>query len=256
MQHTTPVGSARVSTEQQLGCTVEDRKVGEASPPAARKSSKRASLLFVKEILATVVGLHRDKYLLLAVIGTATFNIITTVIIALSAMPLGIEALGLSRTTSSYLFLVTALGIGAGAMLAGKFSGKNVEVGLMPIGAVTVAASCLVLGLVDLNLPMVIVTLAATGLGWGLYIVPLTAFIQFRSPPDRLGEIIAASAFLGFVGEVVRRLLWSMNDESGSVGWSAPEAVAEIVVHVPRLDEYAEVVASSIDLDPFQRGVH
>lgn len=29
--------------------------------------------------------------------------------------------------------------------------------------------------------------------------------------------------------EVVRRLLWSLNEESGSIGWGAPEALAEIL---------------------------
>ena len=30
---------------------------------------------------------------------------------------------------------------------------------------------------------------------------------------------------------VMRRLLWSLNDESGGIGWGAPEAMAEIMLH-------------------------
>lgn len=39
------------------------------------------------------------------------------------------------------------------------------------------------------------------------------------------------------VREYVRRLLWLLNDESGGIGWSAPEAIAEIIVHIPELLE-------------------
>jgi hypothetical protein len=41
----------------------------------------------------------------------------------------------------------------------------------------------------------------------------------------------------GKVRDYVRRLIWSISDESGGIGWSAPQAIAEIVVTVPQLYE-------------------
>ena len=35
--------------------------------------------------------------------------------------------------------------------------------------------------------------------------------------------------------DLVRRLAWSLNDESGATGWGAPEAMAEILARVPDL---------------------
>jgi len=62
---------------------------------------------------------------------------------------------------------------------------------------------------------------------------------------------------LSTIRRLMRRLMWGMNDESGSVIWNAPEAMAEMVSCVPRLaDPYADVVASHYDLEPFPRGVH
>lgn len=59
------------------------------------------------------------------------------------------------------------------------------------------------------------------------------------------------------VRATVRKLLWSMNDESGSVGWHAPEAVGEILYNVPALlEEYGIILASNLDKSPFERGVH
>lgn len=39
------------------------------------------------------------------------------------------------------------------------------------------------------------------------------------------------------VREYVRRLLWSLRDESGEMGWSAPQTIAEIIVSIPELLE-------------------
>jgi hypothetical protein len=39
------------------------------------------------------------------------------------------------------------------------------------------------------------------------------------------------------VREYLRGLLWRLNEESGNIGWGAPEVVAEIIVSVPELLE-------------------
>lgn len=44
---------------------------------------------------------------------------------------------------------------------------------------------------------------------------------------------------------VMRRLLWSLNDESGGIGWGAPEAMAEIMAHHRGLaEEYIHMLIS------------
>lgn len=46
---------------------------------------------------------------------------------------------------------------------------------------------------------------------------------------------------------VMRRFIWSLNDESGGIGWGAPEAMAEIVCHSPLLaSEYHHMVLAYI----------
>ena len=62
-----------------------------------------------------------------------------------------------------------------------------------------------------------------------------------------------------FVRGIVRRLLWSLSDESGGIGWSAPEAIGEIVANRPALfAEYAPIVLSLFDTleeDYFRPGI-
>lgn len=44
---------------------------------------------------------------------------------------------------------------------------------------------------------------------------------------------------------VMRRLLWSLNDESGGIGWGAPESMAEIMCqNRPLAEEYAHMLVS------------
>ena len=59
------------------------------------------------------------------------------------------------------------------------------------------------------------------------------------------------------VRERLRRLVWSMNHESGNAIWMAPDAAGEILTAVPALaSEYSRLVASFINLEPFVEGVH
>src|SRR5690554_2588053 len=42
---------------------------------------------------------------------------------------------------------------------------------------------------------------------------------------------------------VMRRFMWSLNDESGGIGWGAPEAMAEVLAaHAGLADEYGHIL--------------
>lgn len=52
--------------------------------------------------------------------------------------------------------------------------------------------------------------------------------------------------------EYIRNLFWSLNDESGGIGWSAPQTIAEILVNLPELiDPYGPMmIHSSLEEPP------
>jgi len=62
---------------------------------------------------------------------------------------------------------------------------------------------------------------------------------------------------------VMRRLMWSLNDESGGIGWGAPEVMGEVMTRNEALaDEYATIFISYLDergnfleYEPLQRGL-
>lgn len=80
-----------------------------------------------------------------------------------------------------------------------------------------------------------------------------------------MGQVAArlANADLEAGRVVMRRLMWSLNDESGGIGWGAPEAMAEIMVcHEGLAREFAHILVSYmredgnfLELPALQRGL-
>jgi acyl-[acyl-carrier-protein]-phospholipid O-acyltransferase/long-chain-fatty-acid--[acyl-carrier-protein] ligase len=158
--------------------------------------------LFVIDIFRTIRGLKSDRYLQLAVIGSAYFLFLGA-FIQQTLLYYGTSTLGLSLEKSAYLFPMSALGIGVGAIIAGRLSGRNIEIGVVPIGALGLTVCSLMLGNSHISIPVVLGVVFLLGVSSGLYIVPLNAFIQYRAPAERRGEILASCNFLSFLGAAI-----------------------------------------------------
>ncbi len=167
------------------------------TPPAGGRN--RASFFFVKDVAKTLASIRGDKDLMLTVIASAYFMLLGG-FMQMNLIPYGIQTLGFSEVQSGYLFVVAAIGIGTGSFLAGKLSGRNVEFGIVPLGAIGLAFCSIALGLMDGGKYPVFAVVFLLGISAGLFIVPVHAFIQFRSPSSTRGEIVAASGFLGWTG--------------------------------------------------------
>jgi len=165
-------------------------------------SNQKASLFFVRDIWRTLWSIRKDRYLLLAVIASAYFLLIGA-FFQLNMIPYAIEELGLSKETGSYLFLFAAIGIGLGSLLAGRWSGRNVELGVVPIGALGLTISAVALGFHKPHTAYVAGALFLVGVSSGLFIVPINAWIQFRCPREKLGEVLGASGWLSWVGALL-----------------------------------------------------
>jgi len=166
--------------------------------PAAG-STKKFSPLFLLEIFKTLKLASKDRHLFLAMTGSAYFLCLGA-FIQQNGLLYGQDCLKLGWIESGYLFPVAALGIGVGALLAGKLSGRNIEFGIVPIGALGLTVACVALGVVEPAMKRVLALIFLVGVSSGLFIVPLNAFIQYRSPKNQRGEILACTNFLSFLG--------------------------------------------------------
>ncbi len=123
------------------------------------------------------------------------------------------HVLGGDEGVVTLLLGVFAVGIGVGSLLCENLSGRKVELGLVPLGALGISAFGFDLSHVDiyaagttllpvnvfLNTPgalHVLTDLFLIGVCGGLYSVPLFTFVQVRTRPDSRARIIAANNIL------------------------------------------------------------
>ncbi|MCP4782240.1 MAG: MFS transporter [Fuerstiella sp.] len=108
--------------------------------------------------------------------------------------------LRMSQQEVGQYLAVLSIGVGVGSVLAGFWSGGRVELGMVPLGAVMMAAACLLAFLCGNSWWLFGMSLVMIGVGGGLFNVPLNAYVQDRSPHESLGAILAAGHQLTAVG--------------------------------------------------------
>ncbi|MGY4515194.1 MFS transporter [Lysobacter sp. HA18] len=110
-----------------------------------------------------------------------------------------------------YLFALAlfSVGTGIGSVLCEKLSARTVEIGLVPVGAFGITAFLLDLYFARTGAPpatglalreflhapggvRIAIALAGVGLSAGIFVVPLFALIQSRTPKSELSRVIAA----------------------------------------------------------------
>jgi len=82
---------------------------------------------------------------------------------------------------------------------------------------------------------------------------PLLSFIQSGNEKVKWGAVKATGQVVSRLAEsdleaarvIMRRLMWTLNDESGGIGWGSPEAMGEILTaHSGLAQEYALILLS------------
>ncbi len=179
----------------------------EKTPPAG--STSRVNVRLLSQIIRIMRRSRGENYLFSAIMGSAYFYLFGS-FVQLNSLPYTIQALGLTDVESGYLFAVASLGIAIGALLAGKLSGKYVELGLSPIaGLILGIFFCLTqIGAGSVvNAALLLAFLGGLG---GMFLVPFDAYIQSASLDKERGENVSAANFLAFVGVLFSVALFSL----------------------------------------------
>lgn len=182
----------------------------EYTPPAGAPA--RFNIRVVHEIYISLCIAKQYTSLLMAIFGSAFFLFLGA-FLQLNIIPFGEESLGLTTVQGGYLFLLTAVGIGTGAMIAAKISGNIVELGLVPLAGLGVALTCFSIDYFSNNLYAIVPLVMLVGMFGGMYQVPMDSYIQAASPNHDRGKIIAAANFLSFIGVLIASLLIYLNKE-------------------------------------------
>ena len=125
-----------------------------------------------------------------------------------------------NEQVASLLLVVFSIGIGTGALMCEMLSRRQVEIGLVPLGAIGMTVFAIDLYLASSGLPpvktltlsefivrpahwRVMADLALLSMFAGIYSVPMYALIQMRSQPTHRARIIAANNILNALFMIV-----------------------------------------------------
>jgi 1-acyl-sn-glycerol-3-phosphate acyltransferase len=195
--------------------------------PATGEAAPDLKLHFsvVSETVATVkMGKREGEGVWNSLLAISWFWFVGAVV--LSQIPaLGKDVLHGDTTVVTVLLATFSIGIAAGSLLCERLSGHRVEIGLVPIGSIglslftadlawacdafaaTVQSSAAPLAwsqfLAMSGSVRVLADVALLGLFGGIFIVPLYAFVQLRTAPERQSRIISANNILNAVAMVI-----------------------------------------------------
>lgn len=142
-----------------------------------------------------------------SVLGVSWFWFVGTVLTG--NLPVYAEAfMGGSPTLYVFALALFSIGVGIGSLGCEKLSGRTVEIGLVPLGALgmsvflfdlafarqaaATASNLTVAGfLAQPGSARLCIDLVGIGLSAGVFVVPLFALIQSRTPKDELARVIA-----------------------------------------------------------------
>jgi acyl-[acyl-carrier-protein]-phospholipid O-acyltransferase/long-chain-fatty-acid--[acyl-carrier-protein] ligase len=164
--------------------------------------TKKVSARFISDIFRTLKRAKQKRYLLPTLIFGSYFLFMGSYT-QLNIIPFTIQSLHLSEVHGGYLFLMTAIGIGLGSYVAGEISGKEVELGFIPLAAFCMMLCFLFLYFFQYHFFVVVPFLILLGFFGGFYTVPIEAYIQVASPDEDRGQNVAAGNFLSFIGVIL-----------------------------------------------------
>jgi len=162
--------------------------------PAA-DPEKRFRFNFVAELGRNLKLVRPNRVLGLAIVGSVYFWLVAA-LFEPTLFVYGQDMLQLEDDANSLLRAALAIGLGIGFALAGILSGRKIEYGLVPLGALGLSLSAMALAIPGLSFLQAAGILLFLGISGGFFVVPVNALIQ--SIPERKdkGSVLAANGLL------------------------------------------------------------
>jgi 1-acyl-sn-glycerol-3-phosphate acyltransferase len=178
----------------------------------------------VTESIRNLAFIRSNRTIFLSVLGISWFWFYGLTM--MSSIPgLTRQVLGGDEMAVILLMTTMSVGTGIGSLLCEKLSGKKVEIGLVPFGAIgltafgvdiwfatghhaPVAPATTLAAFLDIpGNTRVLVDFFGLGMFSGFYIVPLYALVQSRSEPSHRSRVIAGNNILNALFMVVAALM-------------------------------------------------
>ena len=168
--------------------------------------------------------LGRSRTLAVAAASTVFFDCLATFVLLDALLLVKIE-LGAGDAASSALGGFAAVGCGAGALLCGRISGPKIELGIVPVAGLGVAAVLATLAVSANDYAVLAGLLFALGLCGGLFFLPCLAWLQKATDSTEKGLILSTTNMLSMAGVLSASTgLWLLHDVIGLM----PKAIVGI----------------------------
>lgn len=118
--------------------------------------------------------------------------------IALMVLPEYSDVLSISREKASLIVAAMGVTVGIGSAAAGWISGDRIEPRLVPIGALGLTVSFVLLAVIPPTYGNVCGIIMVAGFFAGFYIIPLQALLQKLSPTDERGRFLGTANAISF----------------------------------------------------------
>ena len=156
---------------------------------------------FVGDLWQQLRRIRQDRVLFLAIVGNTYFFFLAAMLQQYVILPFGLDLLQLNEgQITLYLMSSMLVGIGIGSYAAGHLSGRKIEYGLIPFGALGMTIFGFSMAMPEPTLAGSVLKLSCYGFFSGFFIVQITAIIQHRPDPGKKGSTIAAANWLSWFG--------------------------------------------------------
>ncbi len=203
---------------------VVSRSIPEAAAP---EPMLRINWNFITETCRIIKYSREDRTVFWAIIGISWFWFYGATFLSLVPTYTR-DVLSADERIATLMLTAFSIGIGTGSLLCEKLSHKQINLGLVPIGAIGLtifAADLSLISLPDIKLSegnmiltadiflqyfnhwRVLIDLSMIGLSGGLYMVPMYALVQKRSNPCHRSRIIAANNIINAIFMVISAVL-------------------------------------------------
>jgi 1-acyl-sn-glycerol-3-phosphate acyltransferase len=175
-------------------------------------TTNRFPLNPIAGMVRDLVFLKKQKKLFVAAIANSYFWLIG-LIFQTNILIYGKNMLAGHPNGTILLSLLPAyigIGIAVGSMLASRWSGKKVELGLVILGGLGMSLSGIALYFTTNLYQVAAVILFIAGMFGGLYIVPLYAYLQFFAKEDEKGRVMATTGILNGLFMVLGALIYGL----------------------------------------------
>ncbi|MDD5543574.1 MAG: acyl-[ACP]--phospholipid O-acyltransferase [Acidobacteriia bacterium] len=155
--------------------------------------------------------IRNNRPLLFTVLGLSYFWLLGAAY-TLGVLIYGRGQLHLGNHSLSVLNGCVCIGIGVGAVVAGKLSADKVEQGLVPIGSIGMAVFGLYVFIAGHSYWNTLVGVSLLGFFGGVYLVPLKAFLQQRASTTSKGRAIAVAYAMAYTAVFIGwAVLWFLS---------------------------------------------